>query len=164
MKRLVGRLCQTPGRWDAATPGSFHFLAHAHRSLSIGGYVRISEAGHSCPISQVFIPIPKGLRPRARGSLPRAFAQNPVGVQRVPLSAPSNPPAENAEQVDQIPPDFTKSHLFFGSVGKSIQGEPSRAEKSTEILPVFFQSRARPGRSCYGPEGHSQAKSPCVSI
>jgi hypothetical protein len=24
--------------------------------------------------------------------------------------------------------------------------------------------RARPGRSCYGPEGHSQAKSPCVSI
>jgi hypothetical protein len=37
MKRLVGRLCQTPGRWDAATPGAFHFLAHAHRSLSIGG-------------------------------------------------------------------------------------------------------------------------------
>jgi hypothetical protein len=25
LKRLVGRLCQTPGRWDAATPGAFHF-------------------------------------------------------------------------------------------------------------------------------------------
>jgi hypothetical protein len=111
MRSPVGRLCQTPGRWDAATPGSFHFLAHAHRSLSIGGrsgYLRLGFLSHLAG----FHPNPEGIACPIRSI-------EPTGGKRI--ASQSNPTRFHEEpkiQSVKIPGDFAAgAPQAFGLLG-----------------------------------------------